>query len=103
MSAALTTVRFTTVVRAVSTPDAIPIGRLRRGEPQALDDLGLLVGAEEEVHRRVLPGEAGTVELADRASGEDDPHRRVGGLQVGQPALAPDHLRLGGLADRRTC
>ena len=74
--------------------------RLRRREAQAIDELGLLVGSQEQVDRGVTPPEARPVRLADRAPGEHDPHSRVRRLQPGEVALPADDLLLRALPDR---
>ncbi len=73
---------------------------LRRGQPQPIDQLGLLVGSQEEVHRRVASPQPGAIRLAHRAAGQHDPHRGIGGLQLRQLAHPADDLLLGSLADR---
>ena len=77
-----------------------PDRRLGRGQPEPVDELGLLVGAQEEVDRRVAAAEAGPVGLADRAAGQHDPHPRVRRLEPRQLAHPADDLLLGALADR---
>ena len=79
---------------------ARPDRRLRGGEPQPIDELGLLVRAQEHVHGRVPAAETGPVGLADRAAGQHDPHGRVRGLELRQLALPADDLLLGPFADR---
>ncbi len=73
---------------------------LGRGQPEPIDQLGFLVGAEEQVDRRVAAAQAVAVGLADRAAGQDDAQARVRGLQPVQVALPADDLLLGTLADR---
>src|SRR5215210_1644743 len=73
---------------------------LRRREPEAVDELGLFVGPEEEVDSRIPAPQTGPVRLADRTTRQDDAESRVGGLQPGQLALTADDLLFGGLADR---
>src|SRR5450759_4687929 len=82
-----------------SVPAAQANRALGGGEAQPLDQLRLLVGAQEEVDRREPAPEAGPVALAHGAAGEDHAERRVRGLERGQRALAADHLCLGRLAD----
>ena len=77
-----------------------PDRRLRRGQPEAIDELRLLVRPQEQIDRRVAPPEAGAVGLTDRATGQDDAHRRVGRLEPGQLPHPADDLLLGALADR---
>jgi hypothetical protein len=73
---------------------------LRRRQPEPIDELGLLVRPQEQVDGREAPVQPLPVHLAHGAAGHDDAHRGVGGLELRQLALAPDDLRLGGLADR---
>ena len=63
--------------RRRSSRRAVAHGRLRRGEPEAVDELRLLVRPQEQVDRRVAAREAGSVRLADRAAGHDHPQRGV--------------------------
>ena len=76
-----------------------PDRRLRRGQPEPVDELGLLVRAQEQVDGRVAAAQPRAIGLADRAAGEHDPHRRVGRLELGELALPADDLLLGALAD----
>ena len=77
-----------------------PDRRLRRGEPEPIDELGLLVRPQEHVNRRVPTSKTGPVGLPDRATGQHHAHGRVGGLELRQLALPPDDLLLGAFADR---
>ena len=76
-----------------------PDRRLGGREAEPVDELGLLVGAQEQVHGRVATTQAGPVRLADRAAGQDDPQPRVRVLEARELALAADDLLLGALAD----
>ena len=80
----------------VPTPDRA----LRRGEPQPVDELRLLVRAQEQVDRRIPTPQPAAIRLADGAAGQHDPHRRVGGLEPRQLSLPADDLLLRALADR---
>ncbi len=73
--------------------------RLRGGQPQAVHELRLLVGAQEQVDGGVPPGEAVAVRLAHRATGHHDAQPGVGGLEPAQVPLATDDLGLGRLTD----
>jgi hypothetical protein len=77
-----------------------PDGRLRRRQPQPVDELRLLVGPQEQVDRREAALEARSVGFADRAARHHDAQPRVRVLQPGEMALPADHLLLRGLADR---
>ena len=57
--------------------------------PRRADQLGLLVGTQEEVHRRVAPPQAGRVVGAHRAAREDHAQRRVGGLERASTPIRP--------------
>ena len=61
-------------------------------EAQARGELRLLVGAQEEVDRRVAAREGVLVVGADRAAGEHDAQCRIGLLEVAERAHAPDDL-----------
>ena len=73
--------------------------RLGGGQAEAIDELGLLVGAQEQVHRWIAPTEARPVRLADRTTGQDDAEARVRVLEPRQLALAADDLLFGAFAD----
>ena len=77
-----------------------PTGAWADGEPEPVDELRLLVGAEEQVDGRVALLQARPVGLADGAAGQDDPQGGIRGLQAVEVALPADDLLLGGLADR---
>ena len=77
-----------------------PIGAWADARPSRSDELGLLVGSEEQVHRRVAPAKTGPVRLAHGAAGQDDAQTRVRRLQPRELTLPADHLLLGALADR---
>ena len=77
-----------------------PDRRLGGGQAEPVDELGLLVGPQEEVDRRVAAPQPGPVRLAHRAAGEHHAHPRVGRLEPGQLAHPADDLLLGALADR---
>ena len=77
-----------------------PDRALGRGQPEPVDELGLLVGPEEEVDGRETAAEPIALGLADRAPGQHDPHAGVRGLQALQVPLPADHLLLRCLADR---
>ena len=94
-SATPTTVRPTVVV----APSA-PIGAWAEASPSRSIELGLLVGSQEEIDRRVAAPQPGPVRLTDRAAGQHHAHPRVGGLEPGELAHPADHLLLGALADR---
>ena len=94
-SATPTTVRPTVVV----APSA-PIGACADARPEPVDELGLLVGPQEEVDRRIAAPQAGPVRLADRAAGQHDAQPRVRRLEPRELALPADDLLLGALADR---
>ena len=70
----------------------------RQAEP--LHQLRLLVGAQEQVHRREPAPQTGPVALAHGTTGQDHAEGRVRGLERGERALPADDLRLGRLADR---
>ena len=72
-----TTARPTVVVAPVAAAWRAD-RRLGRREAEPVDELGLLVGPQEEVDRRVAAPQAGPVRLADGAAGEHDAQRRVG-------------------------
>ncbi len=93
-SAAPTTVRPTVVVVADRADR-----RLRRGEAEAIDQLGLLVRPQEQVDGRVATRQPGAIRLADGAAGQHDAQPGVGGLEPGELALPADDLLLGALAD----
>ena len=76
-----------------------PDRRLRGGQPEPVDQLGLLVRAQEQVDGRVAAAQARAIGLAHRAAGQHDAHRRVGRLELGELALPADDLLLGALAD----
>ena len=74
--------------------------RSRRAEQaQPGRQLGLLVGSQEEIHRRVAPLQDARVVGTDRAAREHHAQRRVGRLELLQQAHAADDLLLGRLAD----
>ena len=100
-SATPTTVRPTVVVAptAPTVPAPTPDRPLRRGQPEAIDELGLLVRAQEQVHGRVAAPQPGPVRLAHGAAGQHDPQPGVRGLEPSEMALPPDDLLLGALAD----
>ncbi len=75
-------------------------GRLRGGQPQAIDEFGLLVGAEEQVHGREPVLQPGAIALPDGTSRQHDAQRGVLGLEALQMPLSPDDLLLGKLPDR---
>ncbi len=81
-------------------PGQDPDRRLRRRETEAVDELGLLVGSEEQVDRREPLPQPGPVGLADRATGHDDAHPGVRLLEPRQLPLPADDLLLRGLPDR---
>ena len=68
-------------------------------EAQAGDQLGLLVGAQEEIDGRISARQAGHVVGAHGAAREHHPQRRVGRLEALEGAHPADDLLLGGLAD----
>ena len=74
--------------------------RLRRGQAEPVDELGLLVRPQEQVDRRIAAAQPGTIRLPDRAAGQHDPQPGVRGLELGELALPADDLLLGALADR---
>ena len=74
--------------------------RLGGRQPEPIDELRLLVGAQEEVDRRVAAAQPGPVRLAHGAAGQHDAQPRVGRLEPRELALPADHLLLGALADR---
>ena len=72
---------------------------LGRRQPQPVDELRLLVGAQEQVHGGIAASQTGPVGFADGAAGQHDPQRGVGALERGQVALPADDLLFGRLAD----
>ena len=76
-----------------------PDRRLGRRETQPIDELWLLVGAQEQVDGRIALLQAGPIRLAHGAAGHDDTQCGICGFQAGEMALPADHLLLGGLAD----
>ena len=74
--------------------------RLRGRETEPVDELGFLVGAQEQVDRGVAAAQAGPIGLAHGAAGQDDAHRRIGRLEPAELAHPADDLLLGALADR---
>ncbi len=68
-------------------------------QTETQSQLGLLVGPQEHVDCLEAPGEAGSLGLADRAAGQDDPRPRPRSLQLGEQSLTANHLGLGVLAN----
>ncbi len=74
--------------------------RLRRRQAEAIDELGLLVGPQEQVHRRVAASQPRAVRLPHGAACHHHPQAGVRGLHPVEGALAADDLRLGRFPDR---
>ena len=80
---------------------AVPPGRTSApARPSRRGQLGLFVGPQEQVDRRVSAARGRPVVRAHRAAGHDHAQRRVGLLQPSQVAHPADHLLLGRFADR---
>ncbi len=77
-----------------------PDGRLRRGKAESVDELGLLVRAQEHVHGRIPVPQAGAIGLPHGAARQHHPQARVRVLEPRELALPADDLLLGALADR---
>ncbi len=75
-------------------------GRLRGRQAEPVDELGLLVGPQEQVDRRVAAAQPVALRLAHRAAGQHDAETGVLGLELPELPLAADDLLLGALADR---
>jgi len=75
-------------------------GSLGGRQAQPIDEFGFLIGPQEEVHRRVATGQAGTVRFAHGAPGQYDPHPGVCDLQLRELSLSTDDLLLSSLSDR---
>ena len=73
---------------------------LRRGQPEPIDQLRLLVGTQEQVDRGESAAQALTLGFSHRAAGHHDAHPRVGRLESSKVPLPSDHLLLRALADR---
>src|SRR4029079_12325540 len=77
-----------------------PDRALCRREPESIDQLRLLVRAQEEVDGREPPAQPVTFGLADRTARHHDAQPWVRRLQSREVALPTDDLLLSALADR---
>ena len=74
--------------------------RLRGGKAEAVDELGLLVGPQEQVHRGEPAPQSVAFGFPHGATGQDDPHPGPRGFQPLELTLPADHFLLGRLANR---